>query len=151
MTRKNLSRHITVKHTDLEPSQCCHCQKLFKSDWSLKEHERVQHGIFQSASRKQWAFKEILDVDFNQTNYISLCHSRGCEKDSVRLLSQVHPSIQLQTPCAKSTWRPETLSSSLRDLSKILQKWGHCQRAPKDCPSDIPAYKFMITSKTILF
>lgn len=53
MTRKNLSRHITVKHTDLEPSQCCHCQKLFKSDWSLKEHERVQHGIFQSASRKQ--------------------------------------------------------------------------------------------------
>ena len=52
MTRKNLSRHITVKHTELEPSICCHCQKVFKSDWSLKEHERVQHGIARSAPRR---------------------------------------------------------------------------------------------------
>jgi len=48
MYKKNLARHIAVKHTDQAPSQCNLCLKTMKNGWSLKEHERKYHGIFQS-------------------------------------------------------------------------------------------------------
>eukprot|EP00092_Neocalanus_flemingeri_P001417 GFUD01001513.1.p1 GENE.GFUD01001513.1~~GFUD01001513.1.p1 ORF type:complete len:332 (+),score=74.33 GFUD01001513.1:302-1297(+) len=48
MMKRNLHRHITVKHTSIEPSVCNICQKHFKTKWSLKEHERKAHGILQS-------------------------------------------------------------------------------------------------------
>ena len=48
MMRRNLNRHITVKHTNVEPSVCDICQRHFKAKWSLKEHERMAHGILQS-------------------------------------------------------------------------------------------------------
>ncbi len=48
MYRRNLSRHVTVKHTTLQPSLCTICHKTMKSEWSLKEHERKSHGILQS-------------------------------------------------------------------------------------------------------
>ncbi|XP_023329058.1 protein tramtrack, beta isoform isoform X2 [Eurytemora carolleeae] len=48
MYKKNLARHITVKHTNQTPSTCSLCSKSMKNDWSLKEHERKFHGILQS-------------------------------------------------------------------------------------------------------
>jgi len=48
MYRKNLARHVAVKHTNAEPVQCSLCEKMMKNGWSLKEHERKYHGIFQS-------------------------------------------------------------------------------------------------------
>jgi len=46
--RKNIHRHIAVKHTETEPSVCTACNRTFKTKWSLKEHERRAHGILQS-------------------------------------------------------------------------------------------------------
>jgi hypothetical protein len=48
MYRKNLARHVAVKHTNAKPVQCTLCDKTMKNGWSLKEHERKYHGIFQS-------------------------------------------------------------------------------------------------------
>ena len=46
--KKNIHRHIAVKHTENEPSACSLCNRTLKSKWSLKEHERRVHGILQS-------------------------------------------------------------------------------------------------------
>ena len=46
--KKNIHRHIAVKHTQSQPSVCSLCNRTFKSKWSLKEHERTAHGILQS-------------------------------------------------------------------------------------------------------
>ena len=43
-----MHRHISVKHTNTEPSVCSICMKQFKTKWSLKEHERKAHDILQS-------------------------------------------------------------------------------------------------------
>ena len=46
--RKNISRHMSSKHTESSPSVCQYCKKIFKTHWSLQEHERKQHGVLQS-------------------------------------------------------------------------------------------------------
>eukprot|EP00088_Acartia_fossae_P061775 TRINITY_DN7431_c0_g1_i1.p1 TRINITY_DN7431_c0_g1~~TRINITY_DN7431_c0_g1_i1.p1 ORF type:complete len:377 (+),score=102.19 TRINITY_DN7431_c0_g1_i1:34-1164(+) len=48
MYRKNLARHVAVKHTGTAPAQCTLCGKTMKNGWSLKEHERKYHHLFQT-------------------------------------------------------------------------------------------------------
>jgi len=52
MMRRNLQRHILVKHTHLQPSICQICQKTFKSDYSMKEHLRKSHGVLQTQPKQ---------------------------------------------------------------------------------------------------
>ena len=48
MLKKNFNRHFAAKHSATIPSTCSLCDKSFKTEWSLKEHERTYHGILQA-------------------------------------------------------------------------------------------------------
>lgn len=48
MLKKNFHRHFSAKHSATIPSVCSLCDKSFKTEWSLKEHERTFHGILQT-------------------------------------------------------------------------------------------------------
>ena len=48
MRKNNLSRHIRVQHGSEEPETCQLCEKVFKSVFNLKEHQRTMHQIFRT-------------------------------------------------------------------------------------------------------
>ena len=53
MVRNNIHKHIRVKHSQEEPSQCPQCGKAFSISYYMREHLRKVHGIGQRPALHQ--------------------------------------------------------------------------------------------------
>ena len=47
MLKNNIQKHIKMKHTEEEQSECPQCGKFFKTTYNMKEHLRRFHGLGQ--------------------------------------------------------------------------------------------------------
>jgi hypothetical protein len=46
--KNTISRHLKNQHGDAPHVQCPHCSKLQKNAYSLKDHMRTIHGVYQN-------------------------------------------------------------------------------------------------------
>ena len=60
MLRNNVQKHIRMKHSEEEQSECPECGKCFKTTYNMKEHLRRYHGLGQRIAYWNLDFKNLL-------------------------------------------------------------------------------------------